>query len=170
MEKSLTYSTANLLIDYEQYLNGFRFMTPEKIEAYIDYVKQFIDDVKEFFPAENLLDSLASIARYDHIYGTNYANFTLDTLNDVHFDNVLNRGEDKNYFDRRSALAKLDSFIVSDDFKAKVNDVSPASETLIGNIRMWGIVKSAIHNEISSMKDEILDEIKPHTAKQSMLD
>lgn len=39
MEKYTTYNTKELLNDYEQWLKGFRFMTDEKIAAYMDYVK-----------------------------------------------------------------------------------------------------------------------------------
>ena len=63
MEEDITYKTKDLLQDYEQWLKGFRFMTEEKIATYMEFVKLFVRDSIDFLFAENLIDSLASIAR-----------------------------------------------------------------------------------------------------------
>ena len=158
MEKHVTYTTDNLLKDYEQWLKGFRFLTLERIETYMDYLKAFVRDADEFFYAENILDSLASIARYDQLHGTKYALLTLK----MHCDRTISHlpSPEKFNFERRKALAKLNELIVSDAFRESIKDVKPASETLISDIRMWRMVRETVHDEIRKMKNNIISEIQ----------
>lgn len=157
MENYITYNTKELLKDYEQWLKGFRFMTEEKIAAYMDYVKLFVRDAVDFFFAENIIDSLASIARYDQLHGTRYAQLTTKMLFHVHYDKTLSHfpKSDNTYFDRRAALAKLESFLLSKSTQEKIQDVEPASETLISDIRMWRIMQETI-----KIKNNIIEEIQ----------
>ena len=162
MENYDTYITDNLLKDYEQWLNGFRFLTFARIETYMGYLKVFVRDAEEFIYAENILDSLASIVRYDQLHGTKYALLTLKMLFSVHYDRTISHlpESDKFYFERRKALAKLDELIVSDSFRESIKNVKPASETLISDIRMWRIVQETVHDEIWKQTNNIISEIQ----------
>lgn len=115
MEEDITYKTKDLLQDYEQWLKGFRFMTEEKIATYMEFVKLFVRDSIDFLFAENLIDSLASIARYDQLHHTRYVQLTTKMLFNVHYDKTISHlpKSDNSYFDRRAALQKLDTFILS---------------------------------------------------------
>ncbi len=140
--KEQFYRTDNLLRDYEQWLNGFRFLTSERITVYLGYLQDFISDAEKHFYVENIIDSLASIASYDHLHGTNYALLTCKMLFSVHYDNTLSHlpEPEKCYFERRKALAKLDELLMSDTFKEKIKDIQPADETLISEIKKWSIL------------------------------
>ena len=162
MENDITYTTKDLLRDYEQWLKGFRFLTYARIETYKDYVKLFIRDAADFLYAENIIDSLASIARYDQLHNTRYAQLTQKILFSVHYDKTLSHIPEPElfYFESRKALAKLEEFIRSESFQKKIKDVKPASETLISDIRMWRIVHETVKNEIWHLKNNIIAEIQ----------
>ncbi len=162
MDNNLTYTTKDLLQDYEQWLKGFRFLTYARIETYKDYVKLFIRDAVDFLYAENIIDSLASIARYDQLHHTRYAQLTQKILFSVHYEKTLSRlpEPEQFYFERRKALAKLDELIRSDSFLEKIKDLQPASETLISDIRMWRIVHETVKDEIWHLKNNIIAEIQ----------
>lgn len=162
MENDITYTTKDLLRDYEQWLKGFRFLTYARIETYKDYVKLFIRDAADFLYAENIIDSLASIARYDHLHNTRYAKLTQKILFSVHYDKTLSHIAEPElfYFESRKALAKLEELIRSESFQKKIKDVKPASETLISDIRMWRIVHETVKNEIWHLKNNIIAEIQ----------
>jgi len=146
MEEDITYKTKDLLQDYEQWLKGFRFMTEEKIATYMEFVKLFVRDSIDFLFAENLIDSLASIARYDQLHHTRYVQLTTKMLFNVHYDKTISYlpKSDNSYFDRRAALQKLDTFILSKSFQEKIKDMNPASETLISDLRMWRIIQETM--------------------------
>ena len=146
MEEDITYKTKDLLQDYEQWLKGFRFMTEEKIATYMEFVKLFVRDSIDFLFAENLIDSLASIARYDQLHHTRYVQLTSKMLFNVHYDKTISHlpKSDNSYFDRRAALQKLDTFILSKSFQEKIKDMNPASETLISDLRMWRIIQETM--------------------------
>ena len=121
-------------------------MTYARIETYKDYVKLFIRDAADFLYAENLIDSLASIARYDQLHHTRYVQLTTKMLFNVHYDKTISHlpKSDNSYFDRRAALQKLDTFILSKSFQEKIKDMNPASETLISDLRMWRIIQETM--------------------------
>ncbi len=162
MENNITYTTKVLLQDYEQWLKGFRFMTDEKIATYIDFVKLFIRDAVDFLYAENIIDSLASIARYDQLHHTRYAQLTQKILFSVHYEKTISHlpKSENSYFDRRAALQKLDTFILSKSFQDKTKDIKPASETLISDIRMWRILHETIHSEVWQLRKDIISDIR----------
>lgn len=146
MDEVITYKTKDLLQDYEQWLKGFRFMTEEKIATYMEFVRLFVRDSIDFLFAENLIDSLASIARYDQLHHTRYVQLTTKMLFNVHYDKTISHlpKSDNSYFDRRAALQKLDTFILSKSFQEKIKDMNPASETLISDLRMWRIIQETM--------------------------
>ena len=162
MENYMTYTTRDLMKDYEEWLKGFRFLTYARIVTYMDFVKMFVRDADDFFFAENIIDSLASIARYDQLHGTRYAILTLKLLFHVHYDKTISHlpEPDKFYYERRKALAKLDELIISPHFQEKIKDVKPASEMLVSDIRMWRILHETVKDEIWHLKNNIIEEIQ----------
>lgn len=127
------YSRQQLIDDFKNWSN--LQLTEGSARSYSSYLKRYFNFVDTYYTykGQSIVDLLPSIAKYDDIHGTQYANTILILLWSLPYDPA--NGSQftlKAYNDGRSALRKLMFFfITSPIFQNNVVNVKPAAKNVI---------------------------------------